>query len=60
MQSVLKLYLQNKVNVADNIALSMDLDVTDLINKSLRYPDDSEVIGMPDQANYFSREMEDD
>ena len=38
----------------------MDLDVNDLINKSLRYPDDSEVIDLPDQANYFSREMEDD
>lgn len=38
----------------------MDLDVNDLINKSLRYPEDSEVIDLPDQANYFSREMEDD
>ena len=45
---LLKCYLQNKVNVADNIALSMDLDVNDLINKSLRYPDDSELIDIPD------------
>ena len=57
---VLKFYLQNKVNVADNIALSMDLDVNDLIIKSMRYPDDTEVIGMPEQSSYFSREMEDD
>lgn len=57
---MLKFYLQNKVNVADNIALSMDLDVNDLIIKSMRYPDDTEVVGMPEQSSYFSREMEDD
>lgn len=38
----------------------MDLDVNDLIYKSLLYPEDSEIIDLPEQSNYFSREMEDD
>ena len=57
---MIKFYLQNKVAVADNIALCLDLDVNDLITKGLMYPDDSEIINLPQHANYFSREMEDD
>ena len=60
IEHVLPFYLQNKVNVADNIALSLDLVVHDLLVKSLKYADDTEIIGMPEQSNYFSREMEDD
>lgn len=60
MQETIKFYLQNKVNVADNIALCMDLDLNEYILKSVRYPDDSEIIDMPERADYFSREMEDD
>ena len=47
MQETIKFYLQNKVNVADNIALCMDLDLNEYILKSVRYPDDSEIIDMP-------------
>ena len=60
MSTMIKFYLQNKVNVADNIALCMDLDLSEAIYRNLRYPDDSEVINLPTQADYFSREMEDD
>ena len=60
MRNMIKFYLQNKVNVADNIALCMDLDLSDYIYRSLQYPDDSEVINLPERADYFSREMEDD
>ena len=48
MFDMIKFYLQNKVNVADNIALCMDLDLSEYIYKSLRYPDDSEVINLPE------------
>ena len=47
MQSMIKFYLQNKVTVADNIALCLDIDVNDLITKGLQYPEDSEVINLP-------------
>ena len=57
---MLKFYLQNKVNVADNITLCMDLDLNEYIAKNLRYPDDSEIVNIPENADYFSREMEDD
>ena len=60
MQKMIKFYLQNKVNVADNIALCMDLDLSEYIHRNLRYQEDSEVINLPEQADYFSREMEDD
>ena len=60
MNEMIKFYLQNRVNVADNIALCMDLDLNEYIMKSLRYPEDTEIIGMPERADYFSREMEDD
>lgn len=38
----------------------MDLDLNEYISKNLRYQEDSEVINLPDEAEYFSREMEDD
>lgn len=48
------------MSVADNIALCMDLDLNDYITKCMRYQEDSEVINLPDSADYYSREMEDD
>ena len=60
MKEMIKFYLQNKVNAADNIALCMDLDLGEYIQKCLRYPDDTEIINLPENADYFSREMEDD
>ena len=44
MEEMIKFYLQNKVNVADNISLCMDIDLGEYILKCLRYPDDSEII----------------
>ena len=46
--------------MADVISLNLDLDMNDQISRSLLYPDDSEIINMPEKSNYFSREMEDD
>ena len=48
MQKMIKFYLQNKVNVADNIALCMDLDLSEYIHRNLRYQEDSEVINLPE------------
>ena len=48
------------MNVADNVALSLDLDMNDFLCKNLKYPDDSEVVGLPAKSSYYSREMEDD
>ena len=47
MSEMIKFYLQQKVIVADVISLSLDVDLNDQISKSLRYPNDSELINLP-------------
>ena len=49
-----------KIAIADKIALSLDLDVNENINKNLKYSQDSLIIDQPSNAKYFSREQEDD